>query len=149
MAGCPVGQSDRDNDGVPDQEDDYPDDPAVQTQQRRISDTRNIEEDNWRYYDLRLTAPGRIMYEFAVEDGPAIDVIVIDQAEYDAFRNESPISPYTDLTELDSTGATVRGPVDSGTYTLILDNSNRGAAEPPANLSNDVVTVDFTIETAQ
>lgn len=140
---------DSDNDGVPDVQDDYPNDPDRSQQLRSISDTRNLEEDQWRYYTLNFSQTGFLEYDFIVRDGPAIDAILMDESEYQYFENEERWEYYTELSALDSTGDDIRGRVSSGTYRLIFDNSNQGEAAPPSNFSNDVVSVEFTLETSQ
>lgn len=140
---------DRDNDGVPDIQDDYPNDADRSQQLRSVSDTRNIEEDHWRYYTIEFSQTGTIEYDFIVRDGPAIDVILMDESEYQYFENEERWQYYTELSAMDSTGDNVSGQVSAGTYRLIFDNSNQGEAAPPSNFSNDVVSVEFTLEISQ
>lgn len=142
-------QPDSDNDGVPDIQDDYPNDPNRSQQLRSVSDTRNIEEDHWRYYTLEFSQAGTIEYDFIVRDGPAIDAILIDESEYEYFEEGDRWEYYSELSALDSTGNDVSGQVSAGTYRLIFDNSDQGEATPPANFNNDVASVDFNIETSQ
>lgn len=144
----PTPDPDSDGDGVPDLNDDYPRDSTLSQQVRSISDTRNIEEDHWRYYSLNFSKDGSLTYDFIVREGPAIDVIVMDESEYTHFENGDRWEYYSQLSALDSTGDEISRTVSRGSYYLILDNSNSGTAAPPSNFSNDVVSVDFTIETA-
>ncbi|WP_149799237.1 hypothetical protein [Halorubrum xinjiangense] len=146
----PIDQvQDSDDDGVPDSEDDYPNDPDRSEQLRSISDTRNLEEDQWRHIPLEFSQTGYIEYDFIVRDGPAIDVILLDESEYQYFDEGERSEYYPELSATDSTGDDVQGEIPSGTYRLILDNSNRGEATPPTNFSNDVVSVEYSIETSQ
>lgn len=140
---------DADNDGVPDGRDDYPNDPDRSQQLRYISDTRNIEEDHWRYYTLEFSQAGTIEYDFIVRDGPSIDVILMDESEYQYYESEERWEYYTRLSSLDSIEDNMQGQLSAGTYRLIFDNTNQGSAAPPANLNNDVASVDYTIETSQ
>lgn len=146
--GGPTPQPDSDGDGVPNINDDFPRDSTLTRQGRSISDTRNIEEDHWRYYGLDFTDTGQLTYDFVVRDGPPIDVIVMDESEYQYFENEQRWEYYSEFSVLDSTGDDVSRDVSTGSYYIIFDNSNRGGAAPPSNFSNDVVTVEFSIETA-
>lgn len=140
---------DNDNDGVPDIQDDYPNDPNRSQQLRSVSDTRNLEEDQWRYYTLEFSQTGTIEYDFIVRDGPAIDVILMDESEYQYFGDGERWEYYTELSALDSTGSDITGQISAGAYRLIFDNSNEGEAAPPTNFSNDIISVEFTIETSQ
>lgn len=140
---------DSDNDGVPDVRDDYPNDSFRSERLYSTSDTRNIQEDEWYYYNLSFSQSGTVEYDFVVREGPAIDVIVMDESEYQYFGGEQRWEYYPGVSALDSTGENVSGSVSSGSYRLIFDNSSEGNAAPPANFSNDVATVEFTLETSQ
>jgi len=140
---------DSDRDDVPDINDDYSNDPSRSEQLRSISDTRNLEEDTWWYYTLNFTRTGAVEYDFIVRDGPAIDVILLDRSEYKYFEGDGRYQYYTGISVLDSTGDNISGQVSAGTYRLIFDNSNRGSATPPTNFSNDVISVEFSVNTSQ
>jgi hypothetical protein len=137
---------DSDNDGVPDVQDDYPNDRSRSEQIRTIDDTRNIEEDAWRYYSVELPQSGTLSYDFIVREGPAIDVILLNESEYQYFDEGERWQYHTDLSALDSAGDEVQGQLSAGNYRLIFDNSSRGEASPPTDFSNNVVSVEFNIE---
>lgn len=140
---------DSDNDGVPDARDEFPRDPNLSRILQSTSDTRNIEEDHWRYYEIDLSSTGQVSYDFIVRDGPAIDVIFMDESEFSYFQNGERWQYYRELSALDSTGDDLEALVESGSYYLIFDNSPAGEAAPPTNFSNDVVSVEFNLEVAQ
>lgn len=75
-------------------------------------------------------------------------MIVIDESEYEYFQGDERAEYYPDFSSLDSVGSTVQTEIPSGDYRVILDNSDRGEASPPTNFSNDVVEVEFTLETS-
>lgn len=139
---------DSDNDGVPDIEDDYPNDPSRSRQLLVESDTRNIEEDSWYYYPLEFSQDGVLEYDFIVREGPAIDVIIIDESEYQPLSEGERYSYYDDWSVLDSTGDSVQVDVPAGNYRMLLDNSEIGEAVPPTDFENNVVQVEFDIETS-
>lgn len=145
----PTAPPDSDGDGVPDRRDDYPNDSSRSRQIESISDTRNIEEDDWRYYTFNFSSTGTVEYEFVVREGPPIDAIFMEESEYEYFEEGERAQYYQDLTIMDSTGGSTKGQVSEGTYYMVFDNSNLGEAAPPANLSNDVVSVDFTLEASE
>ena len=142
-------ETDSDDDGVPDVEDDYPNDSSRSQQLRDISDTRNIQEDEWYYYPLSFSQSGYIEYEFVVRDGPSIDVILIDESEYDSYENGDRFSHYSEVSTLDSVGDSVQSLLSSGNYRLIFDNSSVGSAEPPTDFTNSIAEVEFEIITSQ
>lgn len=136
---------DRDNDGVPDVFDDYPSDSALRQKQTE-SDTRKLEEDEWRYYELDFNSTGFVRYDYIVRDGPTIDAIFIEDSEYTHFKNGDRYNYIPALSALNTAGTEVSGKISAGTYRLIFDNSNRGEATPPTNFSNDIITVEFEVE---
>lgn len=139
---------DTDGDGVPDSRDDYPNDSNLSRKQT-MSDTRNLEEDHWRYFPLEFDSSGSLNYDFIVRDGPAIDAIVLEESEYSYFDNGERYEYIPSLSTMDTTGDEVSGRIPSGSYYLVFDNSNRGEATPPTNFSNDVITVEYEIEIGQ
>lgn len=145
----PTERPDADNDGVPDSRDDYPNDADRSEQLKSISDTRRVEEDHWRYYSFEFDRDGIIEYEYIVRDGPSIDVIFMDESEYDYFEDDENYRRYEDVSTFDDTGDRIKETVSPGEYKLVFDNTNREEAKPPTNFSNDVATIEFSIETSQ
>lgn len=137
--------SDTDNDGVPNENDAYPNDEDL-SQKNTKSDTRKIEEDEWRYHEFEFESTGFLEYEFIVREGPEIDVIFLEESEYTHFEEGDRYAYKSEMSAHDSSGATISGKVSSGSYRLLLDNSNKGEATPPTNFSNDVVTVEYDME---
>jgi hypothetical protein len=143
-------ETDSDGDRVPDSEDDYPNDSSRSRELRNVSTTRNIQEDQWFYYTLNFTDSGYVEYEFIVRDGPAIDVILIDESEYESYNSGDRYLAYNELSSYDSAGDTVEGgPLSAGNYRLIFDNSSRGQASPPTDFENNVAEVELDITTSQ
>lgn len=56
---------------------------------------------------------------------------------------------FTEGSVEDSTGGRASIKLDPGTYRLVLDNTDFGAAAPPTNFSNDVVEVEHEIIVAE
>lgn len=139
---------DADGDGIPDSQDDYPHDSDL-SQKQTNSDSRKLEEDEWRYYELDFSSTGFLRYDFIVRDGPEIDVIFIEESEYSHFDEGERYEYKPALSAMNSTGEEVSGKIPEGSYCLIFDNSDRGEASPPTNFSNDVVTVEFDMEVGQ
>jgi len=142
--------TDSDGDGVPDDRDDYPNDTDRSTELRDVSTTRNIQEDQWYSYGLNFTEPGYIEYDFVVRDGPAIDVILMDEEEYSSYEEGERFRAYNDLSAYDSAGERIDGgPLSEGSYRLIFDNSEFGDAAPPTDFDNNVAEVEIDITTSQ
>lgn len=139
----PTERPDRDGDGVPDANDDFPGNSNLSSVLESVDDTRNIEEDEWYVFSLELSRAGELSYEFIVREGPPIDVIVVEESEYQYFEQGERYEYVTEPTVFDSAGDEGSGTLSAGNYRLILDNTAAGEAAPPANMSNDVVEVEF------
>lgn len=133
--------SDVDGDGRPDD--------SYQSRRQFISDRRSLPEDTWHAYDIEFWQAGLLGYAFTVPAGPAIDVLVIEASDYEAFVQSEDVPYLREVSVLDSTGSTVRGTLSAGSYKLVIDNSPRGEAAPPSNFRDDVATVAITIEAAE
>lgn len=146
----PENEPDSDGDGVPDTQDDYPNDPDRSTELRDVSTTKNIQEDQWYSYGLEFSESGYVEYDFIVRDGPSIDVILMDESEYSSFESGDRFLAYNELSAYDSAGETVEGgPLSGGSYRLIFDNSEFGDAAPPTDFDNNVAEVELDITTSQ
>jgi hypothetical protein len=139
----PTERPDRDGDGVPDVNDDFPRNSNLSSVLESVDDTRNIEEDEWYWYELELTESGQLAYDFIVREGPPTDLIVVAASEYEYFEEGERYEYVAGPTVFDSAGSEGGGRLSAGNYRLIFDNTSRGEAAPPANMSNDVVEVEF------
>jgi hypothetical protein len=74
-----------------------------------------------------LSAEYEIDFE-AVENGP-IDVFVMDDGEYDRYRDRDD-SFQVRLQEVDANSGTLRGTLSSGEYRIIFDNTGVFGADP-------------------
>lgn len=141
----PTARPDSDGDGVIDRNDEFPQDPNLSQVLFEESDRRNVQEDEWRYYMLSFPQSGRLYYSYTVREGPEIDVIVMDESEYQYFQDGDRYNRYTNLSTFGDAGNTVNEPISAGDYRLIFDNTEREEAYPPSNFSNDIAEVEFEI----
>lgn len=139
----PTPRPDSDGDGVPDAEDDLPNDPDFSVESEIISDERNIPEDEWYYWTYEFDGETELSYQFTVREGPAIDAILTSESEYQHLKDGERFRYATEGSVLDSAGgeATITPP--EGTYYIVLDNSNLGEAVPPTNLDDDIASVEI------
>lgn len=82
----PTDRPDRDDDGVPDGEDEFPDDPDLSRVTDEVDDTRQLEEDEWYWYQYEFSSVGEISYDFVVRDGPEIDVYLFSGRRVQCIR---------------------------------------------------------------
>ena len=137
-------EPDADNDGVPDSEDDFPNDPNRSAEETN-SGLLDIAEDEWVEWDLEFREETHVEYEMVVRDGPAIDVFLFDEVEYEHYEAEERAKYYSEVSDLDTVQAEGSGWLESGNYRLVADNTNYGEAAPPTNLSDDVAEVEYTL----
>jgi len=145
----PTPLPDADNDGTRDSLDEFPEDEKLTRRTQSESDTRKIEEDEHRWYKFKLNETGALGHSFVVREGPAIDVIVLEESEYSEYKNGDRYLYKTGVSMMDDTGGDTSAYLDAGTYRIIYDNTSAGEAEPPSNGVNDVVTVEFEFGVAE
>lgn len=63
-------------------------------------------------------------------DGPAVDVVVMTPAHYEAFQRGETFEYVGGISMPDVVSGEVSSSLDSGDYRLVVDNSARGAGEP-------------------
>ncbi|GAA0193803.1 hypothetical protein [Halobaculum roseum] len=145
----PTPRPDRDGDGIPDAEDDFPDDPSYSVLLDETSDTRQIPEDEWYQWNFELNEQAVLSYDFVVRSGPAIDAILTDDTEYDQLQEGNRFRYYSEGSVMDDEGGQVTTTLAPGTYHLVLDNSDAGEAQPPTNFDDDIAEVEIEIQILQ
>lgn len=137
--------SDVDGDGVPDKDDDYPENPDYTTKVGEFSDRVEVEEDSWTYWEMEFNEPTEIGYEFIVRDGPDADLIMFEESEFSHYEEMERAEYLGSASSMNTSNADVeRVSVPAGSYRLVIDNSNWGEAQPPTNLDDDVVTAELS-----
>lgn len=86
-------------------------------------------------------------YQVTVRNGPAIDVYLLEQREFEHYRNGDNFL-YKEQYSVENTKyADASGLLDVQNYVFLLDHSSAGVAAPNISASQDAdVTVDLTIE---
>jgi hypothetical protein len=143
LSGCAgVLEEDEDSGGGGDGGDGGADQPQTET---LIDKSYEVSEDEWGGATGGLNADAEITVDFTVRDGPAIDFFVMTEEEYDYYRNGERFKVNSQASIEDETTARYTVEIPEGDYAFIVDNTERGEAKPPANLSDDVVTVELTV----
>jgi len=138
---------DQDNDGVPDSQDDYPDDSDYSVLLQQNSTSVDINEDYYQYFSFSPSRSANLSYIAEVQGDISIDAILVDGTNFTYYEDRTEWEYYVRGTDMDTTYADVD--MDIGTdreYYLILDNTSRGGAAPPFDLQNNRVTVDLSYE---
>lgn len=136
--------ADSDSDGVPDTQDDFPNDSSHSTLLRKDSESFDLNEDYYQYFTFSSSQPATLSYEASVEESVSIDIILTDKMNFQYYKDGSEWQYYSEGSDLDTVSADVE--VDLGTdteYYLIFDNTSQGGAAPPTDFDNNRVTVNF------
>lgn len=112
---------------------------------RLENDLKNINEDAYAYYFFTLNAYSfRLAYEVLVASGPAVDVFLMDDQNFQRYQQgrafEYLVAGTDQATTHSIQNVAIAG-LTAGTYYLVVDNTNAGQARPPTNGVNDVAAV--------
>lgn len=139
----PDREADTDGDGVADTNDDFPEDSRYSTVVQEYSDTVDINEDYYQYYEITPAEQADLYYAVEVRSDVRIDVILTDETNFGYFENGDEWEYYGDGSDLDTLSAEESMQLSSDrTYYLIVDHTDEGRAVPPTNFDNDRITVD-------
>jgi hypothetical protein len=138
---------DSDGDGVPDNEDDFPNDSTRSELLSRGSESYDLNEDYYQYLQFSPSQPATLSYDAEVRGDIRIDVILTDETNFRYFEDGTDWEYYGEGSELDTLRAS--NEMEIGTdrnYYLIIDNTDEGRAAPPTNFDNDRVEADVEYE---
>jgi hypothetical protein len=109
-----------------------------------VSGSTNISEDeyvSWNVTGDAMTLEGSV----TVDMGPNIDFIVMESTYYERYQDGDSYQYITAGSEMDTAGTNIDAGIGSEMVYIVIDNTNAGEASPPANLDDDVVTVDYDL----
>lgn len=139
----PNREADTDGDGVADINDDFPEDSRYSTVVQDYSDTIDLNEDYYQYYEIEPSEEADLYYSVDVRSDVRIDVIFTDGTNFRYFENGDEWEYYADASDLDTLSAEESKQLSTDrSYYLIVDHTDEGGAAPPTNLDNDRITVD-------
>jgi len=147
LAGCFGSDDDADDDGVPDEEDDYPEDPERSRRIDTIADTVTVGDGEFFPQEVTLEEDGGVTVDFTVEEGPEIDIIVLPEDQYERFRSGQTWRAKPGTVVGRSGGGTEQVSLPPGTYFVLVDNSSQGVAYASPTRKDNPATVSFETET--
>jgi len=104
-----------------------------------------VQEDAYKGREFEFPSEGRIEYSATVRTGPAVDFYVMEQSEVTYLANQERFQYIEKASQPDATGAEVTADLPSGNYSMVIDNTNAGEAQPPTNFDDDIAEVDFSM----
>jgi hypothetical protein len=113
----------------------------------------SIREDQYWYKNIYFPNNlSEINIDFEVEDGPILDVYLLEKGEFENFKEDN---SFKYKNQLSSTGTKifkeklnnpqVMHDLSDRSYYLVIDNSDLGNTTPPMNLKDDVAKVKIKI----
>ena len=125
---------------------DDPEDNTGNSGTETIADkTYTVPEGAYRGRTFSLNRTATVEWEGIVRSGPAVDFILMQQSEIEAYENKERFRYGSEGSELNTTNGAASTTLQSGDYALIIDNSEISEATPPSNGQNDVAEVEITI----
>jgi hypothetical protein len=116
----------------------------------------NISEDAYYAASFTLTRDADIKVHTELVTGPAVETYFLDQEGYDVWLTAVSNGQYTEANfsyyqefsrqPLATTFTSDRHRVSSGSYYLLIENTNYGNTAPPFNGVDDIATVEVKIE---
>ncbi len=105
---------------------------------KQVSGTLIIDKGDFYGWRMDVMIPSQILAEVNATNGSAIDVLVLDEANYTKYlAGSSDFDYYSDYSVLSSSKIALNFSVLSGTVYVIVDNSDRpliGGADPAGNV---------------
>jgi len=106
-----------------------------------VDNNVTVLEDEFKHITWELEESWEIEYEFIVRDGPAVDVFIVADSEFEHFRQGERFKYYGET--LDSGGGSDTVTLEPGSYHMVIDNSELVKAQPPSNLDDDPAEVEI------
>ncbi len=111
-----------------------------------IDETSQTKEDRYHVYTFTLNRTVDVTIDVEVLIGPAVDVMLYKPDDFARWEERAQTGRGASPMQLLAfSGGPVRdhsrtARLGEGKYYLVIDNTNFGAAQPPTNLTDDVVT---------
>ena len=144
----PTERPDRDDDGVPDGPDDYPDDPRRALRSSSTEGTFKLAPGEFSAHQLQGAAADGgdyLAYDLTVRGDATVDVLVFERAVYDAYeKGARDVAVVEEYTRPDVADTSLVDELDDRELILALDNTDQLT---PA--TEETVAVDFRMSVAE
>lgn len=104
-----------------------------------------IAEDQFYQVGFEASSDVTLTTQVEVISGPNIDVIVLDDVNFQQFRQGNDFVHYPPCGGVAAQGFERSCNLASGTYHVVLDNSDAGSTSPPFNAVNDGAEVSWHV----
>lgn len=124
---------DSDRDGVPDAEDDYPDNQFAAKRLKRVSETVNLAPGEFEAY--QFDAPdgeALVMYDILVKNEGGVDALVMESDAFLSYKRDEEYRYVDSASVLNVGSAEIEKGVNEGRYVFVLDHT-KDFTRPYAN----------------
>lgn len=105
--------------------------------------TVTLQEGEYGVYTFQSGVSFQLAVEFESPSGQPVDVFVMDDDEFDRFRDRESVSFYPEVSGQATTGYSAQATMTAGNYVLIIDNTGIGEASPDGEVT---VRVSFSMQ---
>lgn len=114
---------------------------ALGSSREKIIDSEEpVAKDKSVIFTFALGREATLEYEFTVNQGPPIEIFVLDSKQFESFQAGNHFDPLSHET---GPGGSDTIELQEGSYRLVIDNSMKGDLEPPENSDNDSAEVEI------
>ena len=129
---------DSDYDGVPDEEDEFPNNAAVSETVLETSETIQLAPGSHEAYQINTNKPGSILYS-AISDDGQFDVLFFDQEDYNRYTSDDTGAEYrTVLSDTNTSAASTEQLLPEGDWVFVIDHTTWETAPNPNPIEVDV-----------
>jgi uncharacterized protein YaiE (UPF0345 family) len=88
-----------------------------------LEDTGSVADGEYEVYSLAVPLATAASCEANVTSGPAVDLLTMDQNEFNRYRDGDRFSVLLDWSETDTESVTVEGQLPAGDYRFVVDRT--------------------------
>lgn len=114
----------------------------------KVSEGIRLEVGQYNQYDIDIEGENATLdYTIDLSSGPEIDAILMDRNSFEEYQNENydAVSYHSEISAIGTRYANNSGDLTTGSYTLLLDNTDNIGTKPPADATAAVISVDYLI----
>lgn len=143
-------QEDSDDDGVANSYDDYPNNSNYTQTIDQLSETIDLNEGYYQFYEFDLNSSADLFYEVSTRGDIPIDVFITDETNFRYYEDDAEWEYYTEGSELSTLSAEGEFSMSAErVYYLVVDHTDKGRAEPPFDGDNNRLTIDVAYTLAR
>lgn len=105
-----------------------------------------IAEDQYYSSQIRFNVDVQLTLEIEVHSGPNVDVLVMDELNFQQYRNGRDFVQFSSCGGVAAQGFTRTCSLTPDDYAVVIDNTDAGNTAPPFNALDDGADVSWIIQ---